>query len=208
MHANPWFTLPSHGKTWITFRHISACRSFGYLTMVSCLGPYTTQKSGCRKDAAAVLPSTRNASYIEIAQNPKIQPKTHRRTTWRGGVFEANMEKVDTCWIPSRAHMPTKHQVLMLFNSWHDNDSFCLDDYMVVTSFKGWKVPVQIVAWQRCFPCKFLVMTGQLHFSQWLLVSYLPLQNRGHPWADHHLPLEQKPMEIHTISGFLFPGFL
>lgn len=143
--------------------------------------PYATQKSGYRKDAAAVLPSTGNASYIEIAQNPKIQPKTHCRTTRRGGVFEANMEKVDMCWIPSRAHMTTKHQVLMLFNSWHDNDSFCLDDYIVITSLKGWKVSVQIVAWQRFFSCKYLVMIGQLHFSQWLSVYYLPLQNRVHP---------------------------
>ena len=146
MHANPWFTLPSHGKTWITFRHSSGCRSFGYLTMVSCLGPSPTQhrNPGTARMLLLLCPQPETPHTSKL---PRIQRSSLRHTAAPRG------EVLDTfpCPHANQTSGFDAFQQLHPLDSWHDNDSFCLDDYMVITSLKGWKVPVQIVAWQRFF---------------------------------------------------------
>ncbi len=88
---------------------------------------------------------------------PRIQRSSLRHTAPRGswtqtGVFETNMDRVDTCWIPSLPiHANQTSGVFSCFStvasSWLLSWPFlfgwlCSDD----TSLKGWKVPVQILA--------------------------------------------------------------
>ena len=144
----------------ITFRHSSGCRSFGYLTMVSCLGPSPTQhrNPGTARMLLLLCPQPETPHTSKL---PRIQRSSLRHTAAPRGEVECLKQtwKRLTCvgYLPVPTCQPNIR--IWCFSTvasswllaWHDNDSFCLDDYRVITSLKGWKVPVQIVAWQRFF---------------------------------------------------------
>lgn len=189
MHANPWFTLPSHGKTWITFRHSSGCRSFGYLTMVSCLGPSPTQhrNPGTARMLLLLCPQPETPHTSKL---PRIQRSSLRHTAAPRGEVECLKQtwKRLTCvgYLPVPTCQPnirfwcfsTVASSWLLAWQWLFLFGWLYGDYI----FERLKSPSSNSCLTAVFfPCKYLVMTRQLHFSQWLLVYYLPLQNRGHP---------------------------